>query len=357
MSNEALEYKCPSCDAALRYGAVQGEMVCGHCGNTYKVADLDELRAATAEAENEKDDYTWRTHADTEQEGDYTAFVCPSCGAEIVSDGTTAATECVYCGNPSVLTKRLSGIYKPDYIIPFSVDKNAAKDALLKLCRGKPLLPKSFLAENRVEKITGMYVPYWLFDCTANARAAYAATRVHTHSDSRYIYTRTDHFLVTRAGNATFTRLPADGSSKLGNEYTEAIEPYDYKGMKSFANPYLSGFFADKYDVSSNDCIPRVNERIRSCMSDSLRSTVRGYATVVETSSGVRVRNGNISYALLPIWMLNTVYRGKTYTFAVNGQTGKMVGDLPVSPGRFFALYAALAGAVAVIGTLIALFI
>lgn len=332
---EAREYKCPACGAGLVYGANSGDMLCEYCDSHFTLEQLEEINSAE-ESVSSSDEMKWEAHDDSEITGEFSAVICPSCGAEVVADETTAATECVYCGNPTLIRKKLTGIYKPDWVIPFKVTKKQAVDALSKFYRGKKLLPDAFTENNRVEKVSGMYVPYWLFDCSANGNMNYNATRVSVFSDAKFNYTRTDKYLVTRSGSAEFKNIPVDGSTKLDNKYTEAIEPYDYSELIEFSDMYLSGYMADRYDVESKDCCPRADERVKESIFAELEKTVQGYSSVTPKGGNVQNTNGRIQYALMPVWMLNTKYKDKIYTFAMNGQTGRLVGDLPVDKGKAF---------------------
>ncbi|MBO7245297.1 MAG: hypothetical protein J6V56_00865 [Clostridia bacterium] len=224
-----------------------------------------------------------------------------------------------------------------------------------KLYGGKKLLPDAFTKDNRVKKVTGMYVPYWICDCVANGTVRYDATRVRTYTDGRYMVTRTDIYNVIRGGTVAFDNIPQDGTTKLEGIHTESIEPYDYSEMIPFSNEYLSGYFADIYDVKSGDVLERAHERVKASVKESFKNTVIGYSTVTEGQSNINLTNGDIHYALLPVWMLNTNWNGKTYTFAMNGQTGKVVGDLPVDKKKFWKRTAMFFGIFAAVAALIAL--
>ena len=241
---------------------------------------------------------------------------------------------------------------RPDYIIPFKLDKQAAKDALKKFYKGKHLLQKIFKEENNIDKITGIYVPFWLFDCDANGKMRFDATRISSWRSGNYQYTKVSHYLVTRSGEMAFEKIPVDASQKMDDSYMDSIEPFNYNEMVDFGTAYLSGYFADKYDVSDEECSPRAAKRVRTSLEEELRSTVLGYSGITIKSSDINTSYGDIKYALFPVYMLNTKYRDKTYTFAMNGQTGKFVGKLPISKGRFAAWAAGIAAAVALIAQL-----
>ncbi len=297
------------------------------------------------------DDMKWDTTAGNEwQDGeadDLRVYSCRSCGGEIVGDETTAATSCPFCGNPVVMMGQFSGALKPDYVIPFKVDKKAAIEALKKHYNGKPLLPKVFKDQNHIDEIKGVYVPFWLFDADADAHIRYKATRFRTWSDSQYRYTETSHYAVIRAGSLGFERVPVDGSSKLDDTLMEAIEPFDFSQAVDFQTAYLSGYLADKYDVDSEQSIDRANERIKKSTENAFASTVIGYNSVIPVSTNVQLQNGRAKYALYPVWLLNTSWNGQQFMFAMNGQTGKFVGNLPMDKSAFRKWLFGLTGAIA----------
>lgn len=342
------EYKCPCCGGAIVFDSASQNMQCPYCDTEFKVSDLEafqeELKSETA------DDMSWQTSAGSQwQPGEAEGlvdYVCNSCGGQIMADVNTAATACPYCGNPVVMVHQVSGTLRPDYVIPFKLDKNAAKEALRRHYSGKPLLPKSFMDENHIDEIKGVYVPVWLFDADAQADVRYKGTKVHRWSDSNYIYTRTSYFAVRRTGQIAFAGVPVDGSTKMADDLMESIEPFDLSQAVDFHTAYLSGYLADKYDVNADQSIQRANERIKRSAENAIASTVQGYVTLIPEASSVQLSKGQAKYALYPVWMLNTTWQGKRCTFAMNGQTGKLVGDLPVDQAAYKKWLFGLAGAV-----------
>ena len=312
---------------------------------------MQALAALDEQLKNEPaDDMQWESTAGNEWESGETdglrTYVCKSCGGEIVGDETTGATSCPFCGNPVVMMGQFSGALKPDYVIPFKLDKKAAKEALKKHYQGKRLLPKVFKDANHIDEIKGIYVPFWLFDADANADIRYKATRTSHWSDSDYNYTKTDYYSIWRSGSLGFSGVPVDGSSKIENDLMESIEPFDFSQAVDFQTAYLAGYLADKYDVDAEQSIVRANERIKTSTEQAFQSTVQGYITVIPEYSGVRLFNTNAKYALYPVWILNTSWNGKKYTFAMNGQTGKLVGDLPLDKSALMKWRIALTGIV-----------
>jgi DNA-directed RNA polymerase subunit RPC12/RpoP len=327
-----MEYKCPCCGGAIEFDSSIQKMKCPYCDTEFEMETLKEL---DEELSKEKpDDMEW----DTDSQGEWSAgetqgmsvYVCKSCGGEIVADESTAATSCPFCGNPVVMQGKFAGGLRPDYIIPFKLDKKAAKEGLIKHMNGKRLLPKIFKSENHIDEIKGVYVPFWLFDSDVEANLRYRATRVRAWSDAHYDYVETRFYSIFRSGELGFNQIPVDGSTKIDNDLTESLEPYNKKDAVDFQTAYMAGYFADKYDVSAEDSIERANERVRKSTEDAFASTVQGYTTVVPENTNIRLHQGQTKYALYPVWLLSTSWKGENYLFAMNGQTGKFVGNLPV---------------------------
>ena len=345
---ETIQYKCPCCGGRLEFDSGLQKMKCPYCDTTFDVETLEGYDDALKQ--DAKDDMHWDAAQQPWDDVQMGVYTCKSCGGELVCDESTAATACPFCGNPIVLTGRLSGDLKPDYVIPFKLDKKAAEAALRNHMKGKRLLPNLFRSENRISEVKGVYVPFWLFDADADAHIRYHATRIRTWSDRDYDYTETQHYAILRSGDLSFTHVPVDGSSRMPNDLMESIEPFDFSSAVDFQTAYLSGYLADRYDVNADDSIGRANERVKKSTESVFASTVVGYHTVVPESTSVRLANGRVRYALYPVWLLNTVWNGKTFSFAMNGQTGKFVGDLPVDKGkkwRWFGLVSGIAAAAA----------
>lgn len=350
-----LEYKCPCCGAGLVFGDATQKMKCEYCDNEF---DLDTIRTYNESLNPpEESPIQWENPEakqwSQEEASILKTFTCPSCGGEILTEETTAATFCPYCENPTILPGRVSGGIKPDGVIPFKTSKEDAKAAFLQLCKGKPLLPKLFTEEHRVEKITGMYVPFWLYDCGSDFSVQYQATRIHRWSDSRYHYTRTEYFHLLREATAEFASIPMDASQKMDNAIMESIEPYDYGQMVDFDTAYLSGFLADKYDVEAKLGEDRIRQRVSASMNALVQETVLGYASCMPVNTHLNVEHGKAKYVLLPVWMLHTKYGEETYVFAMNGQTGKITGTFPICPKRTAAWFAGICAGVTAIASVI----
>ena len=346
---QSMEYKCPCCGGIVEFDSGLQQMKCPYCDTTF---DPEAMFAKDEALNNQKPDELFDQTPDSEwAQGETDAmgvYTCRTCGGEIIADDTTGATHCPFCGNPVVLTGRFSGDLRPDYVIPFKLDKERAKAELKKFMSGKKLLPKLFSTDSHLDEIKGVYVPFWLFDADANAHINYHGTRIRSWRTGNTEYTETSHFHIERAGSLSFERVPVDGASKVPDDMMESIEPFDYSETRPFQTAYLSGYMADRYDVTAADSLERVNARVTKTAQDLFRNTVSGYATVTTESSSVQLSNRKAKYAMLPVWLLTTSYEGKQYQFAMNGQTGKFVGTMPVDKKRFWlwqAIYTGIFGA------------
>ena len=370
MASQLTNYQCPTCTGPLHYDGKTNKLVCDYCESSFSVSEIETLyeqkeaqaaqataAAEAAEAKQEASENEWNMDAAGTAWGkdaeDLRAYNCPSCGAELICDATTVATSCPYCGNPTVVPGKLTGTKKPDYVIPFKLDKEAAIAALKEHYKGKFLLPRAFSNQNHIEQIKGVYVPFWLFDGEADTDMVFHATRSTIHETYSERITTTQHFRLYRSGTVPFRQVPVDASSKMPDAHMDSIEPFDYSEMKAFSTAYLPGFLADQYDVSQEECAKRADERCTNTAIAAVQSTAIGYETCIPESSNVKIRRGDVKYALLPVWMLTTRWKDKNYLFAMNGQTGKLIGDLPTDKGRYWGLFGGVFAGIAAIMAII----
>lgn len=320
-----MTYQCPACGAPLEYDAQSGMLACAACQSSYALDDAQVVRQETGvHFEMPKAAF------DAQQTQGMQAYLCQACGAELMTQETTTATQCPYCGSPTILPDRLSGGILPEKVIPFAVSREQAGKAFEDYFKGKKLLPNVFTgSRNRIEEMRKLYVPYWLFDCEAKGIAMYDAQKHHTRREGDWEVTYTDHYAVRRAGRMALRAIPVDGSQKIKNEITESIEPYDLSAAVAFEPGVLAGAMADHADVDSAQCEARVRERVENTMQEALRATVNGYASVVPRHQACRSEKGKVTPVLMPVWLITTKKEETVYTFAINGQTGKLTCDVP----------------------------
>ena len=377
MATQVTNYQCPACTGPLQFDAATGKLACQYCGSAYTPEEMEafyaEKDAKAAETKEKADEKREASKAEKVSGGDewdlsglsddwgaeagnMRTYSCPSCTAELICDETTAVTSCPYCGNPTVVPGQFSGALKPDFVIPFKVKKEEAIAALKKHYEGRPFLPNAFKKENHIEEIKGVYVPFWLFDGEADCEAVYDCGRTHTYRSGNYDIIHTDHFEVLREGKVSFSRIPVDGSTKMPDDYMDSIEPFDYKDLKKFSTGYMPGYMADKYDVSAEDCSARADARAANTAESCLRGSVINYSSVLERHKNIKLRRGEVKYALLPVWLLSTRWNGQNWLFAMNGQTGKFVGKLPVDKKKKWSIFAGVYAAAALATAIVMLF-
>ncbi|MGN0467482.1 MAG: hypothetical protein ACI4GY_02010 [Acutalibacteraceae bacterium] len=335
-----LEHKCPCCGGAVQFDSASQKLKCPYCDTEFDVEALKQ-----AEEPSGEDSVNWNSTENEWQageEGSMAVYTCKSCGGEIVCDSTTSATSCPYCGNPVAFTGNLSGSLRPDVIIPFKLDKKAAKAALEKHVRSNKFVPKIFKDKNHIDEIKGVYVPHWLFSGESVVDGNFSGENSRSWSDANFNYTETEYYDVQTSGSMLFNNIPVDGSKKMDDDLMESIEPFDLSEGVDFNTAYLAGYLADKYDVGLEESMPRANERIRQSASEALRRTVDGYGSVTPKSVHLKIENGYYKYALYPVWILNTSWKGQKFTFAMNGQTGKFVGDLPLDKSKYWKMFTLL---------------
>lgn len=335
---KAVNHKCPNCLASLKYNPKEKNWKCEYCGGKFS---LDELKKNEEKYKETKVDE--KNKKDSKENLDVDEYYCQDCGAKIISDKNTAATFCVYCKNTAILKGRLTDKFEPSKVIPFCKNKDDAILAFKEVGKGKFLMPKEFTLEKNIQELTGIYIPFWLYSCCINAQVSGIGCKVRTWRRGDYQYTETSRYNVDRSGEFYFNSIPVDGSVRFNDAIMNSIEPFDYSSLCDFSPSYLSGFLAEKYDVESNDATKISKERAeQSCINELLSSINFNYSSFSPNVKNGTLINENVQYVLLPVWMVNIKYNEKLYTFAMNGQTGKMIGDIPYSKSKAVILWIVL---------------
>ena len=349
---DTLENRCPSCKASIKFNPKLGKWKCDYCGSEFT---LEEMQKHTDNASGEKKN---RKDAKVEDDNiEYVEYHCESCGAEIIADSETAATFCVYCGNTAILQSKLSGKFSPDLVIPFKNTKEDAITAFKGLSKGRPLMPKNFNNEQNIEKIRGIYIPFWLFDINNSGEIEMSATTVETWRIGDTRYTKTNYYRVIRGGTMDYIKVPIDGSTRFDNAIMNTIEPFDYNELVKYNHAYLSGFYAEKYDQDAKDVFAEAADRSINSTKEVFKNDTRMYATKTIVKDSVIAKENTRYYAMLPVWMVNVKYKDKMYIFAMNGQTGEFIGNIPLDVGKailyFILIFAATFAGVMILSLII----
>lgn len=359
----AVQYKCPYCGGELVFKPEQQKFGCDYCGSFFEEAEIAKMYEEVNKMAEESADPDVQTiedendFADIDDDNEFAEhtklYTCDSCGAQIIADDTTAASFCYYCHNPVVLAGRLSGKYKPKSVIPFAITREKAESGFKAWCKKKWFLPRDFKSKQQLEKMSGVYVPFWLTSCTANVDFSCIGEKKRHWTSGNYDITEVSEFAVKRKGEIPFERVPTDGASKIEDALMDAIEPYNYKEMRGFSMQYLSGFMAEKYDLDWEQVVSRAKERINDGCKQKVHETLNGYSTTKAENMNVYYKKVDREYALMPVWFMTYQYKGKTYSFAMNAQTGKLAGTPPLSIRRLLGFCAGLFAVIATIITII----
>lgn len=353
---QTVTYQCPNCSAALEFDNASGKFKCHYCDSSFTDSEIRRIflqRDENVDLETNEPELTEQQMTDEEFTGQSALYSCPNCGASVICDSLTSSTRCHFCHTPVILSGRLSGDYKPDLIIPFSTTREQAEANFKKFTEKKFLLPKGFVSEAQLQNISALYVPYWLKSGQTEAHLTATGHTVRTWTVGNTTYTHTKLYHVERDADLVFVRVPYDGSKRIDDSLMESIEPFDYSGIKPFSMSYLSGCAAEKYDVTKEQAAVRLDERITKAAIEEIRRMAAVYSTLTDVNCSIAYKNQQYIYALLPVWFLNYQYNGKDYEFAMNGQTGTMFGELPVSPTKKFFFSAGVFAGLAVLATLL----
>lgn len=357
---QTVTYQCPNCNAPLEFDARSGKFKCYYCDSVFSESDIKALFQSRDDEVNLEENEPELTEDQAIQEefsGQSALYSCPNCGAGVICDSLTSSTRCHFCHTPVVLSGRLSGEYKPDVIIPFAITKEQARAKFDDYTKGKKFLPKDFTSEAQISNLSQLYVPYWLKSGSVEADMDALGKVIRSWSRGDTHYTNTKEYRVGRSANFVFIRVPCDGSKRIDDELMESIEPFSYAGIKPFSMSYLSGCPAEKYDVKKEEAAKRIDERIKQSTEAELRRTAETYTRLESVQTSVSYLSEQYVYALLPVWFLNYQYKGKDYSFVINGQTGMTFGQLPVSKSKLFwasfGLFALVSFIIFVIGGLL----
>lgn len=321
----AITYKCPNCDGGLIFDPSSQQYHCEFCLSDFSQEELDALEAKEKDSDS----------------GQAVLYTCPSCGAQIVTDETTAATFCYYCHNPVVLSGRLEGQFAPDYVIPFQIDRDKAKEIFAQWIKRKKFVPDAFYSSKQVESMSGVYFPYWLYGCRVDGVLDAQGKKLRTWDTGSMRYTETQVYDVKRQGTMDVNHVARNGLRKANRQLVDGVLPFRMDEKKKFSMGYLSGFLAENRDMEKEQFAVDVKTEVREFALQSIQAQAGSYNSMDIKRREAEITDEQWSYALLPVWTLtyNDKTRGKIYYFALNGQTGKVCGQLPVDNKKLALLF------------------
>ena len=358
-----ISFKCPNCDGELIFDPSTQKYKCEYCVSIFTQEELDNMQheestevevgassACEAEAWNVDESVNECNSQSIDDRTETTAnakiYTCPSCGAEIVTDATTAATFCYYCHNPVILGGRLEGAFLPDKIIPFEITKEEAVKRFLEFVGRKKFVPKAFFSKQQIETISGVYFPYWNYNAKIEGELSGEAKKLRSWTTGNMRYTETKFYNVRRKGNISLTNMAENALQKANADLARGVMPYDFDKMQDFHMGYLSGFFAEKRDIEKDGLKEKLQAEAKSYAERMLRDTIESYSSVSIANSNMCLRIEDWAYCLLPVWTITYKgHDGEIYYYSMNGQTGEVCGKLPVDKRKL----ALVSGAVSVV--------
>ncbi|MDL2236400.1 TFIIB-type zinc ribbon-containing protein [Christensenellaceae bacterium OttesenSCG-928-K19] len=340
-----ITYKCPNCDAGLAFDPDNGKFVCDFCKSSFEEQVLQDKEKQAAQEGQTRPEESAEQKAQTEQAfGEHSQlYECPNCGAEIIADDTTAATFCVYCHNPVVLAGKIAGSFRPDYLIPFSVDRKRVTDLFNEWCKKKKFMEDDFHSQKQVDNLQGVYYPFWVIDVKANGRLAGTGRKVRTWRSGDYTYTETSVYRVQREGVLDFNDITVTALNKKQINILNGIQPFNMSRLKPFNMSFLSGFLAEKRNIEQEGARVAMEQTVVDGGNALLKGSVGGYSSVSYEDVAITPVNEDWLHVMLPAWMLTYRFRDEDYFFAVNGDTGKVAGRVPVSRKKLAGLFAGVA--------------
>lgn len=353
-----VNYKCPNCGGPLKFNPDKQMFSCEYCMSDFEEQTIQQMyaeqEAKQSKAEKEENEARSENSGqnDEGEAEDAVVYTCPSCGAEVVTTASTAATTCFYCQNPVVLGGRLSGEFKPDRVVPFALTKEKAVEKFIEMCRKKWFLAKGFANKKQFEKMSGVYFPYWYIDSQRQADMSAIGEKVRTYRVGSKRYTETSTFRLFRSGDLVIKNVFERALKSQDRDMLQCVHPFDLSQARDFSMSYLSGFQAEKRDLEKADVSAEVENRMKQYAQQLLKDTMSDYTAVRVENYNDKIDLESWNYTLLPVWIVTYKYKGRIYPFAINGQTGKTYGELPTSKGKLAILFAAVTAAVFVLAVL-----
>ena len=322
------EQKCPACGGSMSFDPARGLLVCDYCKTTKEIPKKPEKKPSDVRMKG-FDFNSLNEKASVPDAENLPVSSCVSCGAELIVPASQIALTCPYCGNNLVLTDKVSGNLRPDGVIPFRITPKELPAAVTRFYKDKALLPKRFFSDSTMGRVTGVYVPFWVFSGGVKGIITYNAQRINKYKSGNYEVTDTTDYILERDVNMSFKDVPVDVSGKVDDKLMDSLEPFNMNDVQPFNMQYLAGFTADRFDVPKDEVEERAKNRmINSAFSAASAAAGSGY-------SNVHKRGGRLDfdidakYLLLPVYLFEIAFENKKYSFAVNGQSGKVVGQIP----------------------------
>lgn len=269
---------------------------------------------------------------------------CINCGGAISVQDFTSASKCPYCDNYIIFDERVTGEYQPHLILPFTFSREKTKKLMRDKFKSCVFAPGDFLSEVKLDTMCGMYVPFWMYDYHAHGYYDGEGRQIRTWMSGDREFTETSVYHIVRDMEVDFDKMPVDASQAMPDDIMDLMEPYDYKALEEFKEEYMSGFFAERYNADAMTSEPRAVSKARKDAESILRQSISYTNLQSAVNNQVTLERTDTNYALLPVWIYNYKYKDTDYPFHINGQTGKIVGKVPVSVRKVWGYGATVFG-------------
>lgn len=314
-------FKCPNCNGSLYFNVGKQLLSCRHCGSEIKVEDYQKDNKAVYE--------------------DLSLYTCSNCGAKLISPEQSAVGFCSYCGSEQIMEEKLTEELDPEKIIPFTITKKECTNIYKKTLNGYLYAPKEFRDPAFIEKFRGIYIPYWYLR-TGFTKDPVPVKAYSEHYENGYDYYR--EYELEASLKHTVNGDPRDASSSFDDSIADEIAPFKAGSMKDYHPGYLAGFYADTADVDPEIYTESTLDRAAQLAADKITTSIKKQKdmTPILPDNDKKLREllkpeirGKVSM-LLPVWFLTWRKKNRVAYMVVNGNTGRINTEMPVSYLIFF---------------------
>lgn len=328
-------FSCESCGGVVAFSPEEGVLKCEYCG--WKKDIISHF--------NEIKEYDFNDASPSENWGvELTSYACMVCGGEIIIENTVTATVCAYCGASQIYPQKKEGMIAPESLIPFQISKKQVQDLFKKWLSSRWFAPSSLSKEARGSGISGIYLPHWTYDSHTSTNYLcevghyYEEIETYTEEENGKQVTKTRKVQKIRWSKASgyleefFDDVLVVASRKQMSSKIYQISPFYLQKLVPYKPEYLSGFMAERYQVSLKDGFELAKSMMKDDIKGSIEKKERQHADLVRDIS-INVKFSEVKYKLilLPLWISSYTYKNKVYQYLVNGQTGQVSGDAPMS--------------------------
>ena len=342
---EIQSYKCPNCGGGLVFDPKTQKFKCEYCLSAFTEETLKEMEEAARKSEEASKPGEMpeaeKIESQKQAESKMVLYTCPSCGAEIVAQETTASTYCCYCHNPVVLSGSLDGKYRPDGLIPFEIDKKKAKEIFKNWIQKKKYVPDDFYSPRQMDYLEGIYYPYWMYSCQVSGEMQAEALRKRVTVAGEIEYIETSRYHLEKKAELPIKDVARNALKQADRSLAETVLPFDMKKLRPFQAGYFLGFRAERRDREKEEFTQEIEQEIKQYTRESLQNSVSGYDHVDIRNHRETITGEKWNYAMLPVWMMTypDPKSGQMYYFSINGENGKVCGVLPVDSKKLVRLF------------------